>query len=80
MNREITSRTLTATGRHMWARAWVGIGLRVLIEAEIVAAAGVLAGVVVAGDAGAGDDLAGAAGGTAAGVVVGIKVTADFNR
>jgi hypothetical protein len=64
--------------------AWVGIGRRVLIEAEIVAAAGVLAEVVVAGDAGVRDGLAvvGAAGGTVAGVVVvvGTRSTADFSR
>jgi hypothetical protein len=68
----------------MWVLAWAGIVHRVRIEAEIVAAAGVLAEVVVAGDAGVGDGLAvvGAAGGTAAGVavVVGTRSTADFSR
>jgi hypothetical protein len=71
MSREITSQTLTATGRRMWVRAWAAIGRRVRIEAEIVAAVGVRAAVVAAGDAGVGDVLAveGAAGGTAAAVV-----------
>ena len=60
----------------MWVLALVGIDRRVRIEAEIVAAAGVLAGgVVVAGDVGAVDVLAvvGAAGGTAAAVVDGTR-------
>ena len=81
MSREITSRTLTATGRRMSALAWAEIGRRVRIEAEIVAAEGALAAVVVAGVAGAGDVLVvEAAGGTAAVVVVGTKVTASFSH
>lgn len=74
MSREITSRTLTATGRRLWRLAWAEIGRRAPIEAEIAAAAGVLAGVVVAaGDVGAVDVLeaaVGAADGTVAAVVV----------
>ncbi len=67
----------------------VEIGRRVRIEAEIVAGAGVLAGVVVVADAGAGDGLEAveAAGGMAAGAVDGTRTptliaesTADFGR
>lgn len=68
----------------MLALVWAEIGRRVLIEAEIVAAAGVLAEVVV-GDAGVADVLAveGAVDGTVGVVVGGINTptsAADFSR